>query len=242
MDEPDRNKTTMLDVDGLDGYYADLQVLRGISLHVDRGEIVALFGPNGHGKSTLLKTISGLHPAKGGTVRFNGQSITQLPSHKIVEAGLAYIPEERHLFRDMSVIENLNMGAYNLRARKSKAKNLDFVLETFPRLAERKDQLCFTLSGGESRMVAIARGLMSEPQMLLVDEPSIGLSPSMRKAVFEAIARINREKGISILIVEQEIRDALALANRVYVLKRGDILFERLKAQVNIEEIEKAYF
>lgn len=242
MDESTQKPSAMLEVSQLVGYYADLQVLRGVSLVVNEGEIVALFGPNGHGKSTLLKTISGLHPARGGEVRFNGQPITQMPSHKIIEAGLAYIPEERHLFRDMTVLENLNMGAYNLRARQSRSQNLGFVLSVFPRLAERKDQLCSTLSGGESRMVAIARGLMSEPKMLLVDEPSIGLSPSLRKAVFEAIAKINREKGISILIVEQEIRDALSLASRVYMLKRGNILFERLKAQVDLEEIEKAYF
>jgi len=242
MSEPALVNHNTLEVSLLDGYYADLQVLRQISLFVEKGEIVALFGPNGHGKSTLLKTISGLHPPKAGSVQFYGQEITRLPTYKIVELGLAYIPEERHLFREMSVMENLNMGAYNLRARKLKARNLDFVFSVFPRLAERKDQLCFTLSGGESRMVAIARGLMSEPKMLLVDEPSIGLSPSLRKAVFEAIDKINREKGISILIVEQEIRDALALASRVYLLKRGGILFERSKVDVSIEEIEKAYF
>ncbi len=242
MDDSRPDGSTMLEVSQLTSYYADLQVLRGLSLHVDSGEIVALFGPNGHGKSTLLKTISGMQPAREGEVRFNGQPVTRQPAHKIVEAGLSYIPEERHLFRDMTVLENLNMGAYNLRARQSRSANLEFVLAVFPRLAERKDQLCFTLSGGESRMVAIARGLMSEPKMLLVDEPSIGLSPSMRKAVFEAIAKINREKGISILIVEQEIRDALALASRIYMLKRGNILFERPKAQASIEEIEKAYF
>jgi branched-chain amino acid transport system ATP-binding protein len=156
--------------------------------------------------------------------------------------GIAYIPEERHLFRDMTVMENLKMGAYNRRARPSTQQNLAFVLEVFPRLAERKDQPTSTLSGGESRMVAVARGLMSEPTLLLVDEPSIGLSPGMRQAVFDSIAKINHEKKITILIVEQEIRNALKLANRIYLLKKGQILFERPAGEVNVEEIEKAYF
>lgn len=232
----------MLEINGVDGYYADLQVLRQVSLVVNSGEVVALFGPNGHGKSTLLKTICGLHRAAAGSIKFEGREIASLPSHKIVEMGIAYIPEERHLFRDMTVMENLKMGAYNRRARPSTQQNLAFVLDIFPRLAERKDQLTSTLSGGESRMVAVARGLMSEPTLLLVDEPSIGLSPGMRHAVFDSIAKINREKKITILIVEQEIRNALKLANRIYMLKKGQILFERLAAEVNVDEIEKAYF
>jgi len=232
----------MLELNAVDGFYADLQVLRQVSLSVNAGEVVAMFGPNGHGKSTLLKTICGLHQAAAGSIKFEGQEISSLPSHKIVEMGIAYIPEERHLFRDMTVMENLKMGAYNRRARPSMQQNLAFVLEVFPRLAERKDQLTSTLSGGESRMVAVARGLMSEPKLLLVDEPSIGLSPGMRHAVFDSIAKINREKNITILIVEQEIRNALKLANRIYMLKKGQILFERLAADVKVEEIEKAYF
>ncbi len=232
----------MLELNGVDGYYADLQVLRQVSLVVNSGEVVALFGPNGHGKSTLLKTISGLHQAAAGSIKFEGHEISSLPSHKIVEMGIAYIPEERHLFRDMTVMENLKMGAYNRRARPSTQQNLAFVLEVFPRLAERKDQLTSTLSGGESRMVAVARGLMSEPTLLMLDEPSIGLSPGMRHIVFDSIAKINREKKITILIVEQEIRNALKLANRIYMLKKGQILFERSAAEVNVEEIEKAYF
>jgi branched-chain amino acid transport system ATP-binding protein len=232
----------MLELNGVDGYYADLQVLRQVSLVVNSGEIVALFGPNGHGKSTLLKTISGLHQAAAGSIKFEGHEISSLPSHKIVEMGIAYIPEERHLFHDMTVMENLKMGAYNRRARPSTQQNLAFVLEVFPRLAERKNQLTSTLSGGESRMVAVARGLMSEPTLLMLDEPSIGLSPGLRHVVFDSIAKINREKKITILIVEQEIRNALRLANRIYMLKKGQILFERSAAEVDVEEIEKAYF
>jgi branched-chain amino acid transport system ATP-binding protein len=232
----------MLELNGVDGYYADLQVLRQVSLVVNSGEVVALFGPNGHGKSTLLKTISGVHQAAAGSIKFEGHEISSLPSHKIVEMGIAYIPEERHLFHDMTVMENLKMGAYNRRARPSTQQNLAFVLEVFPRLAERKNQLTSTLSGGESRMVAVARGLMSEPTLLMLDEPSIGLSPGLRHVVFDSIAKINREKKITILIVEQEIRNALRLANRIYMLKKGQILFERSAAEVDVEEIEKAYF
>lgn len=232
----------MLEVLAVNNHYADLHVLKQVSLTVKQGEIVALFGPNGHGKSTLLKTICGLHPATNGSILFNGQEIAQTPAHKIVELGIAYIPEERHLFGDMTVIENLNLGAYNKRAHKSVNQNLEFVFETFPRLAERKNQFCSTLSGGEGRMVAVARGLMSEPSLLLVDEPSIGLSPSMRSAVFQSLEKINREKGITILIVEQEIRDALKLSSRIYMIKKGEILFERPAAGLDVSEIEKAYF
>jgi branched-chain amino acid transport system ATP-binding protein len=232
----------MLEVRNVNNHYADLHVLKQVSLTVKQGEIVALFGPNGHGKSTLLKTICGLHPATSGSILFNGQEIAQIPSHKIVEMGIAYIPEERHLFGDMTVFENLNLGAYNTRAHKSVKQNLEFVLDTFPRLAERKNQRCSTMSGGESRMVAVARGLMSEPSLLLVDEPSIGLSPSMRSTVFQSLEKINREKGITILIVEQEIRDALKLSSRIYMIKKGGILFERPAASLDVSEIEKAYF
>jgi len=232
----------MLEVRNVNNHYADLHVLKQVSLTVKQGEIVALFGPNGHGKSTLLKPICGLHPATSGSILFNGQEITQIPSHKIVEMGIAYIPEERHLFGDMTVMENLNLGAYNTRAHKSVKQNLEFVLDTFPRLAERKNQRCSTMSGGESRMVAVARGLMSEPSLLLVDEPSIGLSPSMRSTVFQSLEKINREKGITILIVEQEIRDALKLSSRIYMIKKGEILFERPAASLDVSEIEKAYF
>jgi branched-chain amino acid transport system ATP-binding protein len=232
----------MLEVHHLDSFYGELQVLRQVSLHVEAGEVVAMFGPNGHGKSTLLKAISGLHPPAGGSVIFNGQELSKLPSHRIVELGLAYIPEERHLFPDMTVMENLRMGAYNPRARKAMRSNLEFVFHVFPKLESRQDQVCSTLSGGEARMVAIARGLMSETSLLLVDEPSIGLSPGMRKAVFEALARINAERRITILIVEQEIGNALALSSRFYLLKNGQIAFERRADELDVAEIEKAYF
>jgi branched-chain amino acid transport system ATP-binding protein len=232
----------MLEAHHIDSFYGDMQVLRQVSLKVNDGEIVALFGPNGHGKSTLLKTISGLHPPTSGSVTYKGQEISNLPTHKIVEMGLAYIPEERHLFRDMTVLENLKLGAYNVRDREKFKENLEFVYEIFPRLAERKNQLCSTLSGGESRMVAIARGLMSGASLLLVDEPSIGLAPGLKKAVFEAIQEINREANITILIVEQEIEHPLEMSDRIYLLKKGQILFERAASEVDVKEIKEAYF
>ncbi len=235
-------KCPMLEVSDIDSFYEDLQVLHSVSIMVYEGEIVALFGPNGHGKSTLLKTISGLQPLSKGTIKFKGIDISNLPSHQIVQKGLVYIPEERHLFTDMTVMENLRLGAYNHNAHHAFKQNLEFCFELFPRLAERRNQLCSTLSGGEARMVAIARGLMSEPSLFLVDEPSIGLSPGLKQSVFEAIEKINHDKGITILIVEQEIEHALKMANRIYLIKKGQILFERTASEVDVDEIEKAYF
>lgn len=232
----------MLDVKDLRVSYGDLEVLHQISINVKEGETVALFGPNGHGKSTLLKAISGLHNVAGGHIEFNGKDITALESHDTVEQGLIYIPEERNLFTEMSVFENLKMGAYNRNAQKHYEENLEFVYRIFPRLAERRDQLCYTLSGGEARMVAVARGLMSHPTLLMIDEPSIGLSPSMKMAVFDAIRAVNEQRKMTIIIVEQEIVNTLDLADRVYVIKKGQIAFERSGSEINVEEIERSYF
>jgi branched-chain amino acid transport system ATP-binding protein len=232
----------MLGVRDLTAGYEDIQVLRGVSFDVHEGEIVALFGPNGHGKSTLLKVISGVHPMMSGTVTFRGENVARLPAHKIVARGVAYIPEERHLFPEMSVWENLHLGAYNRVARKDAARNLELVYEVFPRLKDRTDQPCLTLSGGESRMVAIARGLMSGASMLLVDEPSIGLAPGLKKTVYEAIRRINREGKITVFLVEQEIEHGLKLAGRVYLMKKGAIQLERTASAIAVDEIKEAYF
>lgn len=224
------------------GGYQDIQVLRGVTLHVNEGEIVALLGPNGHGKSTLLKAISGLHPATGGEISFRGETITKLPSHRIVERGMAYIAEERHLFTDMSVLDNLQLGAYAVGARHELQQNLERVFDLFPVLKERRRQLCSTLSGGESRMVAIGRGLMSGARMLLVDEPSIGLSPGMKKNLYTAIERINREAEITVLLVEQEIDYALRLSSRLYLLRKGSVQFERRSHEVDLDELRESYF
>jgi branched-chain amino acid transport system ATP-binding protein len=232
----------MFEVSNLNSAYGDIQVLYDISLNIRKGEIVALFGPNGHGKSTLLKAISGVHPAVSGSIVFNDTEISKTAPHAIVVLGIAYIPEERYLFPDMTVMENLNMGAYNVNARKAMKENLEFVFEVFPRLAERRKQLCSTLSGGEARMVAIARGLMCNASMLMLDEPSIGLSPGMKFAVFEAIEKVNRDRRITILIVEQEIEHALRMANRIYQIRKGRIIFERSASEIDVKEIENAYF
>ncbi len=232
----------ILEVSGLDSFYGELQVLRGATLEVREGEVVALFGPNGHGKSTLLKVIAGIHPPKAGEIRFKGTSITALPSDRIVAMGMAYIPEARNLFREMTVRENLRLGAYNRRARHQAAKNLDLVYALFPRLAERQDQIAATLSGGESRMLAVGRGLMSNASLLLIDEPSIGLSPLMKKAVFSAIHRIKTQTDISIMVVEQEVDYPLALADRIYLLKKGQVIMAREADAIDKAEIEQAYF
>lgn len=232
----------MLDVADVTSGYEDIQVLRGVTLSVGEGEIVAMLGPNGHGKSTLLKAISGVHPATSGTIAFLGEDVTALPAHQIVARGISYIPEERHLFPEMTVWENLHLGAYNRDARRRIEESLSLVYEVFPRLKERKTQLCQSLSGGESRMVAIARGLMSGAKLLLVDEPSIGLAPGLKRTLYDAIGRINAEAGITILLVEQEIEHALRLASRVYLLKKGAVLFERPVSAVAVTEIKEAYF
>jgi branched-chain amino acid transport system ATP-binding protein len=232
----------ILDIRGLDCFYGELKVLRQASLTIPKGEVVALFGPNGHGKSTLLKAISGLNPPRDGSIRFDDVDITGTPSDRIVEMGLAYIPEARNIFNEMTVVENLRLGAYNRRARPKVNQNLELVFSLFPRLEERKEQMAVTLSGGESRMLAVGRGLMSDAKLLLIDEPSIGLSPLMKKAVFGAVNRIKKTTEISIMVVEQEVDYALAVADRVFLLKKGAVVLERMAGEIGKAEIEKAYF
>jgi branched-chain amino acid transport system ATP-binding protein len=231
-----------LDVQEVDSRYGELQVLRKASLRLHEGEVVALFGPNGHGKSTLLKAVAGIHPAVSGSIQYRGVEISGTTSEKIVEMGIAYIPEDRNLFTEMTVLENLRLGAFNRKARGRVAENLEYVFVLFPRLDERKDQIASTLSGGESRMLAIGRGLMSGASLLLIDEPSIGLSPITKKAVFGAIETIKQETDITVLIVEQEVDHALKLAERVYLLKKGQVVLEKEAAHISKAEIEKVYF
>ena len=232
----------ILAISNLDCYYGALQVLRKTSLTVPKSEVVALFGPNGHGKSTLLKAIAGLNPPRKGSILFEGREISQTPSDKIVELGLAYIPEARNIFTEMTVLENLRLGAYNRRARVKVTENLELVFSLFPKLEERKEQMAVTLSGGESRMLAVGRGLMSDAKLLLIDEPSIGLSPIMKKSVFGAINRIKKTTDITILVVEQEVDYALAVADRIFLLKKGEVVMERMAGQMGKSDIEKAYF
>jgi len=238
----DASAEAILKISDIDSYYGELQVLRQASLEIAAAEVVALFGPNGHGKSSLLKAIAGINPPRRGSIVFEGTDITRTASDRIVEMGLSYIPEARNIFTDMTVLENLRLGAYNKRARPRVDDNLKLVFSLFPRLEERRFQMASTLSGGESRMLAVGRGLMSDAKLLLIDEPSIGLSPIMKKTVFGAINRIKKTTDISILVVEQEVDYALAVADRVFLLKKGEVIMERNAGDIDKSEIEKAYF
>jgi branched-chain amino acid transport system ATP-binding protein len=211
----------MLEVRALRAGYGAIEVLRGVDLAVAAGEIVALLGSNGAGKSTLNNNISGLYRPFGGTIRFDGADIAGAPSMRIVEAGLVQVPEGRRVFPNLSVRENLELGSYR-RGRAARAKNIDRVLSIFPRLGERLVQSAGTLSGGEQQMLAIGRGLMSEPKLLILDEPSLGLSPLLVEEMFALIGRLNRD-GLAILLVEQNVVQSLAVAHRAYVLENGRI-------------------
>jgi branched-chain amino acid transport system ATP-binding protein len=231
----------MLRLEKVDAYYKELQALWSISLTVNEGEIVALIGPNGAGKTTTLRIISGLHKPASGEISFMNQSISKLPSNKIVELGLSQVPETGKIFTAMSVYENLELGAFMKKARKGKNESLERVFEIFPRLAERKDQSAGTLSGGERQMLAIGRALMSEPRMLMLDEPSFGLAPILVEHMFETIARIN-EQGVAILLVEQNVQAALELAHRAYLLENGRIVGEgNGKQLLSFESVRSAY-
>jgi branched-chain amino acid transport system ATP-binding protein len=231
----------MLEVSKLNSFYGEFQVLHDISLQVGDGELVVVFGPNGHGKSTLLKTICGLHPATSGSVKFGGKDITNLGSLKLVEMGLIYIAEDRHLFPQMTVLENLKLGAYNTQARSKEAENIDYVLELFPKLKERINQLAETLSGGEARMLAVGRGLMSNAKLLAVDEPSLGLAPNLREEVFKKISNINKT-GITVLMVEQDVTEASEYTDKIYLVEDGRIVFEGNREEVMSNKHVKAVF
>jgi len=229
----------MLEIREVDTFYGDFQVLKGVSLNVSEGEFVVLLGPNGHGKSTLLKTICGLVKPTSGQIKFNGKEIHKLPIQKIVEMGLVYIAEERHLFPEMSVIENLKLGAYNPNARQKEAENLDYVFQLFPKVKSLKKRLVSRLSGGERRMVAVGRGIMASAKFLAIDEPSLGLAPNLTIEVFKKINEINKS-GVSILLVEQSITEALKYADRVYVMEEGKIVFEGKKKEIlGNEQVKK---
>jgi len=221
----------MLEVDKINTFYGEFQALKEISLRVDDGELVVVFGPNGHGKSTLLKTICGLLTPASGSVKFDGKEITRLPSQKIVEMGIVYIAEERHLFPDMTVLQNLKLGAYSPNARPKEAENLEYVFQLFPKLKGFTKRQASTLSGGEGRMLAIGRGLMSNAKFLAIDEPSFGLAPHLRIDVFEKISEI-KESGTSILLVEQNVVQASELADRIYLMEDGRLVFEGNKEEV----------
>lgn len=213
----------MLRVDGVSVFYEEVQALWDVSFRVDRGEIVTLVGSNGAGKTTILRTISGLLKPRRGAIHFDQTRLDVLPAHRVVELGIAHIPEGRRLWPGLTVRETLELGAYNRRARAEKAATLEWVLALFPRLAERTSQLAETLSGGEQQMIAIARGLLSKPALLMLDEPSLGLAPVLVEQVFQVIREINRQ-GVTVLLVEQNVRHALAVGQRAYVLETGRVV------------------
>jgi len=231
----------MLEVSNLDVFYGKSQALRDVSLKVGEGEIVALVGANGAGKTTLLNTISGLlHPASG-SVEFLGKRIDRLAPHKIVKRGICQIPGGRKLFTDMTVGDNLEMGAYSSAARKRKGETLEQVYQIFPVLKERRKQSAKKLSGGEGQMVAIGRGLMSNPRLCMFDEPSYGLAPKLFSEVLEVIKHL-REQGITIFLVEQNVRQTLGVADRAYVLENGQIVLEgKGKDLLQDEQVKEAY-
>ncbi len=213
----------LLRVEHLDYAYGDLKVLWDVSLDVQRGEIVTVVGANGAGKSTTMRTISRLLQPAAGTITFDGVVLNSLPSHRVVELGIIQVPEGRRIFPEMTVLENLRMGSFAKAARKDRAKNLERAFALFPRLAERKEQLGGTMSGGEQQMLAIARGLMANPRLLLLDEPSLGLSPLLVKNIFAIIQEINRQ-GTTVLLVEQNVYQSLHVSHRGYVMETGRVV------------------
>lgn len=231
----------MLEVKDLEVYYGVIQAIKGISFHVDKGEIIALIGANGAGKTTTLHTVTGLISPKNGHVLFEGKDITKIPAHKIVSMGMAHVPEGRRVFAELSVYENLKMGAYTRKDKNEIEESLKNVYKRFPRLEERKNQMAGTLSGGEQQMLAMGRALMSKPKIILMDEPSMGLSPIMVNEIFDIIRSVS-ESGTTVLLVEQNAKKALSIADRAYVLETGKIVLEgKAKHLLEDDSIKKAY-
>jgi branched-chain amino acid transport system ATP-binding protein len=230
----------LLEVSDIYAHYGSIEALKGVSLTVDEGEVVTLIGSNGAGKSTTLRSISGLTPASAGSVTFAGHDITRVPAHEIVSHGIALVPEGRHCFSRMSVRENLDLGAYR-RTGSSISEDLERVFSLFPRLQERERQKAGTMSGGEQQMLAIGRALMARPRLLMLDEPSMGIAPILVQRIYETIAEINRG-GVTILLVEQNANYALDLARRGYVLETGRVAIANDAAQLRGDpEVQKAY-
>jgi len=231
----------MLKISGIDVFYGDLQVLWDLSFEVREKEILVLVGANGAGKSTTLKTISGLLKPRKGSIEFNGIRLDQLSPDKVIGQGVVHVPEARRLFREMSVEENLIMGSLSPGAKKKRAQTMEWVYELFPRMKERRKQAAGTLSGGEQQMAAIGRGLMALPKILMFDEPSLGLSPILVQEVFQIAKRINRE-GVTVMLVEQNVRQTLAMCDRAYVLENGRVVLEGTGNELsNDPHVKEAY-
>ncbi|MEA2102540.1 MAG: ABC transporter ATP-binding protein [Thermodesulfobacteriota bacterium] len=232
----------MLKVTDMHTYYGGIHALKGVSIEVDQGEIVALLGANGAGKTTMLMSISGIVPARQGTISFMGSPVEGMSPDKVFSLGIVQVPEGRRIFPDLTVMENLDMGAYLRKDKKGIKQDMDYVFELFPRLAERRSQHGGTLSGGEQQMLAISRGLMSRPRLLLLDEPSLGLAPVLVHLIFETISKVNKENNTTIFLVEQNANMALKIATRGYVMESGRItLNDSSKALLNSEKIKSAY-
>ena len=231
----------MLEVKDLQVSYGMIQAIKGISFEVNQGEVIALIGANGAGKTTILHTVTGLLAPKAGSIMFEGQDITKVPAHKIVSMGMAHVPEGRRVFAQLSVYDNLKMGAYTRKDKNEIEESLEMVYKRFPRLEERKHQMAGTLSGGEQQMLAMGRALMSKPKIILMDEPSMGLSPIFVNEIFNIIQDVSAS-GTTVLLVEQNAKKALSIADRAYVLETGNIALEgNAKVLMNDDSIKKAY-
>ena len=231
----------LLQVNNLEVYYAVIQALKGISFEVNQGEVIALIGANGAGKTTTLHTITGLLKAKSGSIVYDGADVTRTPGHKLVSMGLAHVPEGRRIFATLTVLQNLKMGAFTRKDKGEIEETLKMIYQRFPRLEERKNQMAGTLSGGEQQMLAMGRALMSHPKLIVMDEPSMGLSPIYVNEIFDIIQSINKD-GTTVLLVEQNAKKALSIADRAYVLETGNIVLSGDASDLlNNDQVKKAY-
>jgi branched-chain amino acid transport system ATP-binding protein len=231
----------LLELENVNTFYGQFHAIREVSFKIDQGDIFLVVGPNGHGKSTLLKTICGLLRPTSGQIIFNGEEINKLPTDKIVEMGLVYVAEERHLFPQLTVLDNLKLGAYNVHARSKEKESIDYVFQLFPQLKIFKDRYAAHLSGGEARMLTVGRGIMSCAKLLAIDEPSFGLAPILRNEVFEKINEINSD-GMTILLVEQNVNQVVKFADRVCLIEDGHIVFNGAREEALINEHVKEVF